>query len=195
MLRDAFLDLLDRHPPVIGAQHVVQHLMRSLQRNRPGEQMRMGDEAVQRPFQLAHVRGDLLGEELHHPGRHGDAGARRLRLQDREPQFIGCRMHVGDHAAAEPRAQPVLDARQIGGRFVGRDDDLLARIDQRVEGMKEFFLRAVLADQELQIVDHQHIDAAQLVLELERRLPAQRVDEAVHEFFRRHIGDGDMPQP
>ncbi len=98
-------------------------------------------------------------------------------------------MQIGDHAAAEPRAQPVFQAREIGGRLVGRDHDLLAGIDQRIEGMEELFLRVVLADQELQVVDHQHVDAAQVVLELDRGLVADRGDEVVHEFFGRHVGD------
>ena len=100
-------------------------------------------------------------------------------------------MQVGHHAAAEPRAQPVLEPRQVGGRLVGRDHDLLAGIDQRVEGVEELFLRVVLADQELQVVDHQHVDAAQLLLELHRRLAADRGDEAVHELLGRHVGDRD----
>ena len=76
-------------------------------------------------------------------------------------------MQIGHHAAAEPRAQPVAQAGDFGRRFVGRDDDLLAGIDQRIERVEEFFLRIVLADQELQVVDHQHVDRAQLVLEFD----------------------------
>ena len=40
-----------------------------------------------------------------------------------------------------------------------------------------------LALQELQVVDHQHVDAAQRLLEGERGLGAQRRDEAVHELL------------
>ena len=57
--------------------------------------------------------------------------------------------------------------------------------------MEKFFLRVVLADQELQVIDHQHIDAAKLFLELHRRLAADCGDEAIHEFFGRHVSDRD----
>ena len=48
--------------------------------------------------------------------------------------------------------------------------------------MAELGLRR-LALQELQVVDHQHVDAAQRLLEGERGLRAQRRDEAVHELL------------
>ena len=80
---------------------------------------------------------------------------------------------------------------QIGRRLVGRDDDLLSLLNQIIESMEEFFLRIVLADQELQVVDHQHVDAAEVLLELHRRLAADGGDEAVHELLGRHVGDRD----
>ena len=52
--------------------------------------------------------------------------------------------------------------------------------------MTELGLRR-LALQELQIVDHQDVDAAQRFLEGQRRLCLQGRDETVHEFFRREI--------
>ncbi len=191
VLGDLALDLLDGDPAVVRLQDVVQHLLRRLQRDRTAEQVGVRDQAVERALQLAHVGGDLVRQELQHLRRHGDAGACRLGLQDRDAQLEGGGVQVGDHAAAEPRAQPVLEPGQVGGRLVGGDDDLLAGIDQRVEGVEELLLRIVLADQELQVVDHQHVDRAQLVLELDRLLRADRGDEAVHELLGRHVGDRD----
>ena len=92
-------------------------------------------------------------------------------------------MDVGDHAATEPGAQAVIEAIQIGGRLVRRDDDLFSRLHQIVKGVEEFFLGVFLADQELQVIDHQHIDAAQLFLELHRLVAADGGDEAVHELL------------
>ena len=66
MLGDAPLDLVDRDPPLVRAQQVVQHLLRAFERDGAADQLHVGGDAVQRAFELAHVGGDLVGEELHH---------------------------------------------------------------------------------------------------------------------------------
>ena len=109
--------------------------------------------------------------------RRRDAG-----LEDFEPQIFAERSHLDDEPAGEPRAHAVVEAFKIGRRAVGGDHHLAAGVDQRVERVAELGLRR-LALQELQVVDHQHVDAAQRLLEGERRLGAQRRDEAVHELF------------
>ena len=98
-------------------------------------------------------------------------------------------MQISHHAAAKARAQPVFNAGKIGRRFVGGNHNLLAGIHQRIECMEELFLRIVLADQELQIIHHQHINGPQRFLEFHGGLAAQCCDEAIHEFFRAHIGN------
>src|SRR5262249_61298385 len=55
--------------------------------------------------------------------------------------------------------------------------------------MEELLLRRILATDELNIVDHQQIDRAELLLEIHRRLVAQCPDELVHELFGRKIND------
>ena len=152
----------------------------------------MGHHAVQRALQVPHIGGDLACQQLLYAGRHLNARDVRLGLENGEAQLIGRRMQVGHDAAREPRAQAVLDAREVIRRLVGRDDDLLAGVNQRIESVEELLLRVVLADQELQVIHHQHMDRAQLRLELHGVVAAQRRDEAVHEFLRRHIGDGEV---
>ena len=66
----AALDFVDRDAALIGAQHVGQRLGDELQIDRPAAQRRISDHAVERAFQLAHVRRDPLGEEQHHLLRH-----------------------------------------------------------------------------------------------------------------------------
>jgi hypothetical protein len=107
---------------------------------------------------------------------------RDARFQDSEPQFFAERAHLDHEAAGEPRAHAVVEAFEIGRRTVGRDHHLAAGIDQRVQRVAELGLGR-FALQELQVVDHQHVDAAQRLLEGERRLRLQRRDEAVHEFL------------
>src|SRR5215831_9932814 len=70
------------------------------------------------------------------------------------------RLDVGEQAPFEPAAQPVFEGHQALGRAVAGDDDLLARVVQRVEGVEELFLRSFLVLQELDVVDQQHVHVA-----------------------------------
>ena len=82
MFGNFFLDFLDRDAPVVRLQDVVENLMRCFQRDRTIEQVGMGDQPIQRPFQFADVGGDLMGEEFHHLHRHIDAGPGCLGFQN-----------------------------------------------------------------------------------------------------------------
>ncbi len=64
-----------------------------------------------------------------------------LLLQDAEAQFVVGRVQIDDQAALQAALDPVLQILDLARRAVGRDDDLLVLIDQRVEGVEEFFLR------------------------------------------------------
>ena len=108
MLADALLDLVDRDAAVMRLEDVVQHFLRRFERDRAAEQVGMRDQPVERALELAHVGGDLVREELDHLRRHLHVRARGLRLEDRDAQLEGRGVQVRDHAATEPRAQPVL---------------------------------------------------------------------------------------
>ncbi len=92
------------------------------------------------------------------------------------------RAHLDHKSAGEPRAHAIVEALKIQRRAVGGDDHLAAGVDQRVQRVAELGLRR-LALQELQVVDHEHVDAAQRFLEGKRGLVLQRGDEAVHELL------------
>ncbi len=100
-------------------------------------------------------------------------------------------MQIDDQTALQARLDALFEILDLDRGAVGRNDDLLVLIDQRVEGVKEFLLRAVFAGDELHIIDHQHIDRAEELFEVHHLPVAQRLHEAVHELFRRKI---DHPQ-
>ena len=56
--------------------------------------------------------------------------------------------------------------------------------------MEELFLRALLLREELDVVDEQHIDRAELVAEAGHLVVAQRVDHLVSELLDRDVADG-----
>ena len=68
-----------------------------------------------------------------------------------------------------------------------RNDDLLVTIDQRIERVEELFLCAVLAGDELDIIDHQNIDSTENLFEIHHLAVAQGLHEPVHELFCRKV--------
>ena len=68
----------------------------------------------------------------------------------------------------------------FGGRSE-REHDLRAGLVERVEGMEELLLEALLALEELHVVDQQQVVVAVALLEALDALVAERVDEVVDE--------------
>ncbi len=100
-------------------------------------------------------------------------------------------MQVDDEARLQPALDPVFQILDLARRAVGREDDLLVLVHQRVERVEKLFLSRILAGDELHIVDHQHVDGTKQVFEIHHLLFAQRLHEAIHELFGREI---DHPQ-
>ena len=71
-----------------------------------------------------------------------------------------------------------------------RDDDLLHALVQSVEGVEELLLRALLAGEELDVVDEQDVDRAELVAEGRHLVVAHGVDHLVGELLARDVADG-----
>ena len=76
----------------------------------------------------------------------------------------------------------------FGGRSL-RQDDLLARLVDGVEGVEELLLRPLALGDELDVVDEQHVDAPIPVAEVLHLLLADRVDEVVRELLARRVQD------
>jgi hypothetical protein len=84
---------------------------------------------------------------------------------------------------------PFLQRGYFLGRPVAGDDDLLAGIVKRVEGVKEFFLRAFLVDQELNVIDQETIQAAVFLAELIHLFKSQRIDKFIDKFLGCRVED------
>ena len=112
-----------------------------------------------------------------------------LFLQDRDLRLEVRRLHVGDQAPLEPRAQALFEPRNLVWRSIAAEDDLLLRVVERVEGVEELVLRAFLAGDELDVVDEQHVDAAIPLAEVEDAVVAHGVDHLVHEPLGRDVGE------
>src|SRR5215217_8516555 len=140
--------------------------------------------------------GDLLGNEAEHARRYVEAGVMAPRrgnaaLEDLQPQLFLKRTHLDYEPAREPRTHTVVKALQVSRRTIGGDHHLPPGIDQRVERVAELDLRR-LALEKLQIVNDEHVDASQRLLEGEGGLRFQRRHETVHEFLGGEVEDASI---
>ena len=90
-----------------------------------------------------------------------------LRFEDRAAQFDIGGLDIGDEAHRQADEQARLDPVERLRRAVGGEDQPLALGQQRIDRVEQFFLRAGLADDELDIVHQQQVEAAQPRLEFD----------------------------
>ncbi len=112
-----------------------------------------------------------------------------LLAQNGHAGFDVRRLQVGDQAPLEAGNQALFQTLNFAGGPVAGHHDLLARFVQGVEGVEEFLLDALLAGQELNIVDQEDIRLAIFAAEPDELIVLDRVDELVREFLRGDVGD------
>ena len=112
----------------------------------------------------------------------------RLPLQNRDFRLEVGGLNVGDESPLESGAQPLLELLDLVRRTVAAEDDLLLRVVERVERMKELRLRSFLPGEELDVIDEQDVDAAVALAEVEDAVVPYRVDHLVHEPLGRDVG-------
>ena len=112
-----------------------------------------------------------------------------LLLQDGQAHFDIRRLQVGDQAPLEAGDQPLLEVLDFAGRAVAGQHDLLVRLVQRVEGVEELLLNALLAGEELDVVNQQHVGLAVFLAEPDELVVLNAVDVFVGEFLRGNVGD------
>ena len=118
---------------------------------------RVGDHAAQRALELAHVGADALGDEERHFLRQLDADGLRLGHEDRHAGLELRRLDRHRESPAEARFEPLLQALDLLRVAVAGQDHLVLAFEQLVEGVEELLLRALLAGEELDVVDQQRI--------------------------------------
>ena len=122
----------------------------------------MSGNAVECHLQLACVGGNVPGQELHHLKRRvGDAERPCFLPQDAEAELVIGRKDVDRKTACQTGLEPLIHPLEPGGRAVSGDHHLAAMVEQRIERVKKFLLRAVLVADELDVVDQQHVGGAQ----------------------------------
>src|SRR5215469_18517549 len=147
------------------ADQVAYLALRHLERDGLAGELAVGEEAVERAFEIAAVVSYGLGDELEHGGGDVEAGmvlsgGGGPALEDFKAQFLAQRPHFDDEAAREPRSHALVQALEVGRRPVGGDYDLAAGVDEGIERVTELGLRRP-ALEELQVVDDENVDRPQ----------------------------------
>jgi hypothetical protein len=112
--------------------------------------------------------------------------------EDRDLRLDVGRLDVGDEAPLEAAEEALFEGRDLAGRAVAGDHDLLLGIVKRVEDVEELFLRAVLAGDELDVVHEQHVGVAILLPERGQAIEPDGVDHLVEEAIRGDVGQLEM---
>ena len=166
VLGDGLLDALDAHLAAVEVEDVAQRFLGEVQRQLALGEAGEGQHLLQRPFQLAHVGADVLGnEERDFLGQRGRLELGLLK-HDRHPHFQLGRLDRHGEAPAEARDQALLHSGDLLRVGIAGDDDLLVRLHQGVEGVEELLLRTSFVGEELDIVDQQKIQRVVVALEL-----------------------------
>ena len=86
-------------------------------------------------------------------------------------------------AHLETRSESLFEVGDFRGRRIAGEDDLLAAVAKRVEGVEEFLLRAVLAGEELDVINQEHIDLPVAFAEFLEFAVLDGADVVVGELF------------
>ena len=167
----------------------LQHLLRHGEVDRCPRDGGVGDQLDQRAFQLAHVRLRLRGMKMRtSSGRLMPSASAFLSriaiLVSRSGGWMSTiRPHSKRDRSRSTRPGSILRLR------IARDDDLLLVIVEFVEGVKELFLRPLLAAENVDIVDQQHVSRPVMLVELRHPVQLDALDHLVHEPFAGGVDD------
>ncbi len=147
----------------------------------------VGGDANQRAFQPADVGANPLRQEINDLVRQFRAHGFGLLAENGRARFDVRRLQIRDEAPFEARDEALLEILDFAGRAVAGQDDLFVPLVQGVEGMEKFLLDALLAGEELDVINEQDVRLAVFFAEAHELVVLNAVDVFVGEFFRRNI--------
>ena len=190
MLGHAPLNLLDGdRAPRFLLQNILEQMLDHFLRQLFAAERSERGHAHERAFEPADIGADAIGEEFKDLIAQFDLQRRRLLAQNREARLDIRRLQFRGQTPLEARNEAMLEVGDFRGGPIAREDDLFMAVEERVEGVEEFFLRAFLAAEELDVVDQEQIGLAIAFAEFDQRAVLDRVDELVDENLARKVHD------
>ena len=152
-------------------------------------QRREGDDPVEVPLELTDRGLDLGGEEERDVVIERDLVRVRLLPQDRDLRLEVRELDVDDEPSLEAALEALREARNLARRDVGREDDLVALVIERVERVEELVLGRLLADDELNVVEQEKICGPETLAHGLHLVEAQAENDLVHEVLGGQVDD------
>ena len=165
VLRHRLLDALHADLATVEVENVAQRLLGEVERQLAPGKAGKGEHFLQCSLKLAYVRADVLGDEEGDFLGHGDRLGFGLLQDDGDAHFKLRWLDGHRETPAEARDQALFHAGDLFRVGVAGDDDLLVRLDQRIESVEELLLGAALVGEELYVVDQQQVERVVVALE------------------------------
>ena len=190
MVGDALLDALDVEPVLrLFHEHVLQQVLGDGEVEGFAREGGVAGDLDERTFEPADVFDDVLRHELKNVCGNFHLQVGGLGAQNGDTGFQVGRLDVGGETPLETGNEAGFEGGDFRDRTVAGDDDLLAGLEEVVEGVEKFFLDALFAGEELDVVDQKDVDAAVTLAEFRERVLLDGMDKFIGEFFRGEIGD------
>ena len=189
---DGFLNVVHRDDLLLITDQIPQHVLRHLHGQGLSRERRISADSHQGAFQLPNVAFQVLGQKLDDLLGEWDVLILRLLAQDGDSGLDVGQLEVRDEAPPEAGLQSLLCVRIFLGRPVARQHDLLPCLIQRVEGVEELFLRALLSREKLNVVDQQHVDVPVALPEVRHSVIPNGVDDLVGKLLGRDVGNSKV---
>src|SRR5580765_366202 len=186
---NGFLDVFDGNLPVLNRQEIFQRIFDDVNGDVLAVEARVGQDLAQGAFKLAHVGTQMLGDKEGDIVRQLHTFLHGFFHQNGNTHFQLGRLDGDRQAGIEARNQTVVHAADFLGIGVAGDDDLLFCGDQRFKSVEKLFLGAVLAAEELNIVDQQQIKRVVITLEVIKTLALISRDYVAHILLGMDITD------
>ncbi len=187
ILGDSALNVIHRDQFVLQRQQVFQGFANQLDGDIAAHEVRVGDHALERAFQLTDVGTNTLGNKERRIVGQIDFGLVGLFHQDRYTGFQLRRFDGNRQPPAKAGFQAFFKAFNLFRVAVTGENDLLATFEQGVEGVEKLFLGAFLAGKELDVIDQQRIHRTVEALELVDCIQLQRLDHVGHKTLRMQV--------
>ena len=151
-----------------------------------------GAELAYRALDLSDIGAQVFGKKFQHLLRDLNAHLLCLVFDNGNAQLRVGRLNIGNQTPFKAGLESILQGLNVSGRLVRGQNDLLAVLMQRVEGVEEFLLRGDLTCNELNVVDHENIAIAVFVAEFVHAASGHAFDHLIGEILALDVNDLDV---
>ena len=125
------------------------------------------------------VRGNLLGQD--------DAVHQRLRLDDRDPRLETRSLDECHKTRRESTGESLFQIWNFARRGIRTQDDLLAQLRERVEGVEELLLGLLMSREKVDVIDDHDIRGAKSIAEISHPPSTNGFVKEIHERVARDV--------